>query len=628
MKRLAQAAWFVAAALVCGAVDLAQVAWVSGGVGVVRLGAMTLFLYALAGIAGALVAVPLLRRFVPSLAAPGSLVALAFASFGLLLGAGIVNVAYLPSIASPLSLAANALLAGVAIAAWRVLARIGVVARAEASLGAAVAVALLASAVGMVQSRPWGNGAAAIGATATAPSAMPDVFVIVIDSLRVDRTSLGGRSDGLMPHLEELARRSLTFTHAYAQSSWTKPSVGSLFTSLFPSSHGAMLRTGRLSAQPATLPEAFARAGYATAVFSSNPWISPAFGFERGVGSFVESEHESFTRLVTLHRVLKLADKALPGSPVRTVLQQVERAFGVSQPHRSNCLRDESVVEEFAQWLGEPGHGPAFVYFHLMSPHIPYDPPGVAHEDFADAEQVLLQRVTDPLPEPRRARLMQLYDGAVAHGDAMLGRILAAIDARRSSNESVIVVTADHGEEFHEHGAWGHGNSLYDEVVHVPLLVHVPGLEARRIDDPVMLVDVLPTVTAVAGSASSGSVAGAPATAPAAGVDGADVRSIDAQRPAFCELTREGGYESFALIGRREKYIETTPSLGAALQRELYDLVDDAAERHSQWSEARTDLATALAKLRARAQTHRFGGDEVEIDEDARERLKALGYLN
>lgn len=628
MKSLAQAAWFVAAALVWGAVDLAQVAWVSGGVGVVRLGAMTLLLYGLAGVAGALLAAPLLRRFAPSAAAPGSLAAFAFAAFGLLLGAGIANVAYLPSIASPLSLAANALAAALAIVVWRVLARIRLVARAEASLASAVAVALLAAVVGMVESRPWRNSSSAIGATATADTSMPDVFVVVIDSLRVDRTSLGGRDDGLMPHLEELARRSLTFTHAYAQSSWTKPSVGSLFTALFPSSHGAMLRTGRLSSQPATLPETFARAGYATAVFSSNPWVSPAFGFERGVGSFVESEHESFTRLVTLHRVLKLADKALPGSPVRTALQKLERAFGVSQPHRSNCLRDETVVEQFAQWLAQPGHGPAFVYFHLMSPHIPYDPPGVPHEDFADAEQVLLQRIIDPLPESRRTRLMQLYDGTVAHGDAMLGRILAAIDARGLSEKSVVVVTADHGEEFHEHGAWGHGNSLYDEVVHVPLLVHVPGLDARRIDDPVMLVDVLPTVAAVA-AARRGDGSGQPAaTAASAAVEGSDLRTIDAERSAFAELTREGGYESFALIGRREKYLETTPSLGAPLERELYDLIDDARERHNQWSDARAELATALAKLRARAQTHQFRSDEVEIDEDARERLKALGYLN
>ena len=457
---------------------------------------------------------------------------------------------------------------------------------------------------------------------------MPSVFVIALDSVRVDRTSLGGRRDGLMPHFEELAKRSLSFSRAYAQSSWTKPSVGSLFTSLFPSSHGAMLRTGRLSSQPVTLPETFARAGYATAVFSSNPWVSPAFGFDRGVGSFVESEHESFTRLVTLHRVLKLADKALPGSPVRTALQKVERAFGVSEAHRSNCLRDEAVVGQFARWLDEPAHGPAFVYFHMMSPHIPYDPPGVVHDDFADAEQVLLQRVTDALPEERRVRLMQLYDAAVAHADSMLGRILDVIDAHGLTDNSVIVVIADHGEEFHEHGAWGHGNSLYDEVVHVPLLVHVPGLAARRIDDPVMLVDVLPTVVAVTGSVTHTPQATAAASEVAAPVEGSDLRSVGADRPAFAELIREGGYESFTVIGRSEKYIETTPGLGAPLEHELYELTDDAGERSNRWSEARADLTAVLAQLRARAQTHQFLGGNAEIDDDARERLKALGYLN
>jgi len=620
---MAQAAWFVAAALVWGAVDLAQVAWVSGGVGVERLAAMTLLLYALAGVAAALVAAPLLRRLAPGLAAPGSLTAFALAAFGLLLGAGIVNIAYLPSITHPLSLAANLLMLAAATALWRLLARSRVLARAEASLGAAVAVAVLAALVGMIEARPWGAASAA-GAIASADAALPSVFVIALDSVRVDRTSLGGRRDGLMPRFEELAGRSLAFSRAYAQSSWTKPSVASLFTSLFPSSHGAMLRTGRLSPQPVTLPETFARAGYATAVFSSNPWVSPAFGFDRGVGHFVESEHESFTRLVTLHRVLKLADKALPGSPVRTALQRLERALGVSQPHRSNCLRDEAVVEQFVQWLGASAQGPAFVYFHMMSPHIPYDPPGVAHQDFPDAEQVVLQRVTDPLPEHRRLRLMQLYDASVAHADAMLGRILDAIAARGLSDKSVIVVTADHGEEFHEHGAWGHGNSLYEEVVHVPLLVRVPGLAARRIDDPVMLVDVLPTVAAVAG----GEARAATRPATSSDVEGSDLRSVAAERPAFCELIREGGYQSSAVITREKKYIETTPTLGAPLARESYDLSGDAGERNNEWNQARADLATVLAQLRERAQSHKFSSDTAEIDEESRERLEALGYLN
>src|SRR6185295_2466435 len=117
--------------------------------------------------------------------------------------------------------------------------------------------------------------------------------------------------------------------------------------------------------------------------------------------SFVETERESFLRLVVLRRVLRLLDGALPGSPVAFVLGQLERALGASEPHRSNCERDEVLAGRFGSWLGNAGAGPVFVYVHLMSPHLPYDPPGIAHDDFGDQEQVELQHGTVALAPDR-----------------------------------------------------------------------------------------------------------------------------------------------------------------------------------------------------------------------------------
>ncbi len=610
----------MAAALAWAAVDVAQAASTSGGIGIVRLAALTLVLYALLGVIGGLLAPPLLRRVSSRLGGAGSILPLAASGFGLLLAGGYVNIAFLPSPLHLISIVANAALLVVAIAAWRLASRWSLAARLEGSALGAVVLAVVSVAAAVMVAMPPAAATSAAGARASAPPALPSVFMIVLDSVRVDRTSLGGRGDALMPNFEAFLSHATGFSRAYAQSSWTKPSVGSIFTSLYPSSHGATLRTGRLAADATTLPELFADAGYATAVFSSNPWVSPAFGFDAGVGTFVESERESFTRLIIVHRLLTMAGKPLPGNPARTALQQLERAFGVSEEHRSNCLRDEWLVDQLGHWLDGLGHGPYFAYLHLMSPHLPYDPPGVAHEDFTNDEQVALQRVTSELPEAKRARLVELYEQATRHGDTMLGRILATLEEHHLADSSLILVTADHGEEFHEHGAWGHGNSLHEETVRVPLAVRSPGLAPGRVDVPVMLVDLLPSLAAL--------VSGKTATRALPQVEGADLHAPAAERPIYSELTREGGYESYMLLRDSHKYIETRPSLGAGLEQELFDLQSDPGETRSQWSKDQAAWMTALAALRDRALAHRFEGGNAQIDEEADKRLRALGYLN
>ncbi len=607
--------WSLAAPLVWAAADVVQAARASGGVGIARVAIVTLLLYALLGLFLFPFASLLRRR---SGHAPA--LALAFTAAGLLFSIGYVNVSWLPSIANPLSIGANLAMAALAAAVFLLLSRSRAVAALQRSASAAVLVTIAAASLALYVAQPSGARRGELGLHATAAATAPSVFVIVIDSVRADRTSLGGRSDGPMPAFEKLAAGGWSFSRAWAQSSWTKPSVGSIFTSLYPTSHGATLRTGRLAAGPATLPEQFARAGYATAVFSSNPWVAPAFGFDRGVGSFVETERESFLRLSILRRVLRLADGLLPGAPVASVLGRLERALGASEPHRSNCERDVVLAEDFERWLGAAGAGPVFAYVHLMSPHLPYDPPGLAHEDFSDAEQVELQRKSDALEPARLARLVSLYDASVAHGDSMLARMVAAIDASPLGQGAIVVATADHGEEFHEHGSWGHGNNLFEETIHVPLAIRAPGLAPRRIDTPVMLVDLLPTLAALAGA---GAATGAQ--------HGGDLRTTPADRAAYSELDREGGYEADALVRGSTKYLESKAGLGASQEKQLFDLHDDPKEAVNRAASTPASVlgewATALAAERDKGEKDRFSSTTATIDEDSAKRLRGLGYV-
>jgi arylsulfatase A-like enzyme len=291
---------------------------------------------------------------------------------------------------------------------------------------------------------------------------------------------------------------------------------------------------------------------------------------------------------------------------------------------RSNCERDEAILGALGEWLAR-GKGQAFAYVHLMSPHIPYDPPPEIDPYRGDrllsnAEQIALLQRTDALEGERGERLQGLYDATVGHADGIVARFLELLRQRGMYDQSIIVITADHGEEFHEHGRWGHGKSLYDELVRVPLVMRGPGIGAgRAVEEPVMLVDVMPTLAKLVGFGGRDTW------------EGVSVDALVIERMAYAELIREGGLESYMAYRGGRKYIETTPALGQAAVPELYDLKSDPGETKNlimRGGEEPT-LAAALAAMREQAGAKRVAGaQEVDLDEGAQERLKALGYVN
>jgi arylsulfatase A-like enzyme len=622
-------AWFVAAGSGAALLDVGQVSLATGGEPILRLAAMVVTLYLAMGLLAGLLLVPVCRRrWDGSARVAAGLLAGAVLGAGLLFGVVYVNIVHLPSITEPITLAANlALLLG-AVACWLLARRSSVIARVAVTGPAAIAVTVLLLIASFVVAS--GDDPGSTAAVEAADSDLPDVFVIVIDTLRHDRSGAAAvnKSAVATPVLADLAARGLTFNRAYVQASWTKPSVASLFTSLYPATHRANLRRDRLDASLPTLPSLLAERGYNTAVFSANPWISPAFGFERGVRHFYESESETFARLVMMLRLLKMTDRVLPGKPLAAGLRTMEHAYGLATERRSNCERDSAVADEFDRWLGSADEGPVFAYFHLMSPHLPYLPPGVEH-DFPADEQVALLLETEALPADRLALLLELYDGTVAHGDRVLGRLLASIRSAGREEGAMIIVTADHGEEFHEHGRWGHGKSLYDEVARVPLLLVAPGVAPATVNnDATMLVDVLPTVAAATG------IAGDPRW------QGRDLRVVGhagqsgGDRAAYAELLREGGFATYMLYRDGRKYLESSSGVGEETVVEFYDLRNDAGESRnlgvsgSVGVDASEAWSAELAELRRLANSERVAGDKTDLDPASVERLKALGYLN
>jgi len=298
-----------------------------------------------------------------------------------------------------------------------------------------------------------------------------DVVVVVIDTLRADRLGAYGNRAGLTPHLDALAARSVVFERAYAQSSWTNPSVASLLTSRYQSQHGVTNVMTILQASESTLSEVFWLNGYATAGFSANAGISNERGFSQGYTHYVTYPPEA------------VGEGPFDVVPVRA-----------------------SVVNEGAlEWLDEqPRTKAAFLWLQYMEPHFPYvlhePPPALDGAPCPDPVKEKLNDPDGPPPAPGVMRGVELcYDATVEAADAAVGSLLEELRRRGRLERTVVVVTSDHGEEMLEHGRVGHGFTLYEEVIRVPLIVSVPWRTERHdVREVVRLIDLAPTLLELA----------------------------------------------------------------------------------------------------------------------------------
>jgi arylsulfatase A-like enzyme len=465
------------------------------------------------------------------------------------------------------------------------------------------------------------------GPGAAVPTAAPNVVVVLIDTLRADHLSCYGYERPTSPAIDRFATESVLFTRAFSQSTWTKPATASLFTGRYPSQHGAYLEKARLPDTELLLPEAFGQIGYRTAVFSGNPWITPDYGFDQGVDDFYSVYDERFARVTLYMMTLKRLSKALDrGWTYNRVKMLVLGEFSTTE-------RDAHLNREIVRWLDEHGQRPFFMHVHYMSPHHPYDPPAPFDRFVPDPS---LTPVTyypkksyfffeegEELPAAQRADMVARYDGDILFVDGVFDDLLATLRARDLLDRTVVVLTSDHGEEFFDHRNWGHGQSVYNELTHVPLIVRHPALfpPGTRVASPVMTVDVMPTVLELAGAAPPHGLAGRsllPLLAPGA---------LATPRESYSELLYRYGHAQ-ALVRDESKLVRMTK--GDESRTALYDLRADFGEHHDLASDAtaRRVLEERLTAVESWSREHQGAAPaEVEIDGEMANRLKALGYL-
>ncbi len=432
----------------------------------------------------------------------------------------------------------------------------------------------------------------------------PNVLLIVIDTLRADRLGAYGNPRGLTPFLDTLAARGTVFTNAYAPSSWTCPSVASLLTSRLPTQHHVVSFAARLSDEEVTFAERLAPLDYAAGGFSANFRLVESLGYAQG---FAHWE-----------------------APMQT-------GSDLSGPQ----LRQLALRWLDGAWRSDADH-PALLYLQYMEPHAPYDPPAPFRERFAPAataeriaaiNEAVVKLRWFTLTDADSDLLTALYDAEVATIDDELRQLFADLEARRFLDDAVVIITADHGEEFWEHGNLTHGISLYGESVRVPLLILGPGVAAgRRVDANVSLIDVAPTLLALLGQSREPRFEGrslAPllrastSDTPAAPADGADRVLLQLEATGDGLDTRE---HTAGLVDGSYKLLERRNG-----STETYDLASDPAERHAAAGEALRDETTRLRAVLAAQQAtlrERAGRapERATLDAATREKLRALGY--
>jgi arylsulfatase A-like enzyme len=290
----------------------------------------------------------------------------------------------------------------------------------------------------------------------------PLAIVYLVDTLRADHTSVYGYERPTTPELQAFASDAVTFDAAVAHASWTKPSVASLFTSQLPGHHLTVQLRDPLAPGQITLAEMLQARGVSTgAVIANSVIFADGNHFEQGFDGF-HGLHDASGQI-------------------------------------SKSVDADRVVDTALAWLATRRGLPSFLYIHTMDPHVPYEPPPPFDSRFGPAPTTEHPGV-DPRTDYRepldRERLVGQYDGEVAFGDREFGRFLRELRARGLYERALVLFTADHGEEFLDHGHWLHGRTLFDELIRVPLLLKLPGRAAagRRIAEQVQLVDVLPTV--------------------------------------------------------------------------------------------------------------------------------------
>jgi arylsulfatase A-like enzyme len=464
-----------------------------------------------------------------------------------------------------------------------------------------------------------------------ASESAPNVLVVSIDTIRADTLRWDGHPEIQTPNYTRLVEGGVAFTQAQAQIAVTGPSHTTLHSGQTPWEHGALLNGVPVNPEVPWLAEIFRAEGYRTGAFVSAYVLEGALGFSRGF----EVYDDDFSWLQGW-------SGSLPGRMQAMIGRHMD-------PHHVLERRGGRTVDAALSWLGGlRGPTPFFAWVHLFDPHGPYEPPppwdtayhegdprDPTHTSMAQVENVAaylapsLQGITDV------DWVLAQYAGEVSYTDGQLGRLLDWLDDSQNAQDTLVLVVGDHGELLGEHRTWfNHGDHLYEAELAVPMAMRLPGIipAGARVDAPVEITDVAPTILEILGIAAPVAITGRSMVPAMAGERGrAYARAMCFDREANLKARKRGEitapvYRMVALRGPTTRYIYRE---AAGYGEVLYDLASEAGEtRPVEADSAVMDVlrrqATAILQDMSTSDVARSSS---EIDPETRAKLEMLGYI-
>lgn len=444
------------------------------------------------------------------------------------------------------------------------------------------------------------HGKRGVSANAKAPVKTPAparVILIGIDTLRADHLSCYGYPRNTSPELDRFAAQdAVLFEQAHSSASWTLPAMTSVFTSADPPRHRVESKDFRLNSAMPTLASVFKQGGWLTAAFITHIYVSHIFGLDNGFKEFHELS--------------------------------IDWSF-----KEGKQLRAEELNSNVFPWLEKHPEDRFLLYLHYFDPHWDYDPPppynqlytvanynGPANGAFEYLRKFL--RVPYGIQGDDLKQVAGLYDGEVTYTDYHLGQLFAKLKALGIWNDTLLVLFADHGEEFEDHGSVHHVHTLYEELLHVPLMVKLPGGRPagwrKRVPEIVQTLDIGPTVLPLAGLKSPESFQGQ-SLLPLMKTKGED-------RVPYARLWRKQSYKISVI---RDGYKLVHVHKKSADEDELFNLREDPHElRPLQDPERVNQLREEVMKWANQPPFYPAERLENELDEGQEEQLRALGYLD
>ncbi len=444
-----------------------------------------------------------------------------------------------------------------------------------------------------------------------------NVLLISFDTLRPDHLSCYGYTRQTSPNLDAIAQRGVLFENFYSSTSWTLPAHMAMFTGLPDSVHGVYDNdVPALDPNRKTLAQQFKAAGYTTAGFVTGPYLHPAFGFDRGF--------DEYFNCMAYMEAQDFRDR------------RFRRFSNNTHAESHRAATNPTLFSAATNWLQQKRTEPFFLFMHVWDVHYDFTPPPPFDRKFDpdyNGPITGMNFASSPDIHPAMAKrdldhLIALYDGEIAYTDEFVGKLMSQMDRLGLTENTLIVITADHGEEFFEHGRKGHQWTLFEEVLRIPLIISWPGHlpQGKRVTEQGRIIDLVATLTELCSLPPNTETIGTSLVAAIEGTGGRDLPvyseldvadhpvSLRAIRTPEYKLIWDNRSQRFQLFDMQLDPQETNPlpaeSIHAA--RALASLQD--------WMGRMKELAATLPRHSGRA--------PVDLDDQTLRRLKGLGYIS